>query len=80
MSFNINLLTLSVSIFQTPYTRAMYSNNSGRSKKSQVLLQRLRSSYSKFGQDGNGSHSGASSRSSRAEERGPKLALNEVNT
>ncbi|XP_023708266.1 sentrin-specific protease 1 isoform X1 [Cryptotermes secundus] len=71
-----------ISIFQTPSARPSLSSrhfnaDSGTSKKSQVLLQCLKS-HSKFSQDGNGSHSGTSSRSSRTEEkRPPKLALNE---
>lgn len=71
-----------ISIFQTPSTRAppllrRFTADSGNSTKSKVLLQRLKSSHSKFSQDGNGSQSGTSSRSSRTEERRPKLALNE---
>jgi hypothetical protein len=57
----------------------MDSATSGSSKKSQVLLQHMKSSHSKFSQDSNGSHSGISSRSSHTEKRIPKLALSEVN-
>jgi hypothetical protein len=56
-----------------------FNEDSGNSRKSQVPLQHLKSSHMKLSQDGNESQNGTSSRSSRSEEKRPKLALSEVN-
>ena len=71
---------LPVSIFQTPSLRVPALPRQDNVKKTEGVMQHLKSTCSSSSEDGNGSHSGTLSTSNRTEEKKSKLALYEVNS
>jgi len=76
----LKLCSVPVSIFQTPSHRIPALPRQENVKKTEGVLQHLKSTCSSSSEDGNGSHSGTLSTSNCTEEKKSKLALYEVNS